>query len=111
MDLISANQSSADVSPLQLKQNAAVAPKRDRRLTLTKIDKRGRLGKRVAELTAMFTAAVGCEQTPMRKMKVDKAAQLTALSELARGDFMRDGKGTLDESCGLSVRRTKLSGR
>ena len=61
MDLISANQSSADVSPLQLKQNAAVAPKRDRRLTLTKIDKRGRLGKRVAELTAMFTAAVGGE--------------------------------------------------
>ena len=59
-----ANQSSADVSPLQLKQNAAVAPKRDRRLTLTKIDKRGRLGKRVAELTAMFTAAVGGEHMP-----------------------------------------------
>ena len=79
------------------KQNATVAPKRDRRLTLTKIDKRGRLGKRVAELTAMFAAAVGGEQTPMRKLKVDKAAELTALSELARGDFMRDGKGTLDD--------------
>jgi hypothetical protein len=74
-----------------------VAPKRDRRLTLTKIDRRGRLGKRVAELTGMFAAAVGGEQTPMRKLKVEKAAQLTALAELARGDFMRDGKGTLDD--------------
>jgi len=95
--MLEASQPSADVSPLQLKQNAAVAPKRDRRLTLTKIDKRGRLGKRIAELTAMFTAAVGGEQTPMRKMKVEKAAQLTALAELARGDFMRDAKGTLDD--------------
>jgi hypothetical protein len=78
-------------------QPVAVAPKRDRRLTLTKIDRRGRLGKRVAELTAMFAAAVGGEQTPMRKLKVERAAQLTALAELARGDFMRDGKGTLDD--------------
>jgi hypothetical protein len=78
-------------------QPVAVAPKRDRRLTLTKIDRRGRLGKRVAELTAMFAAAVGGEQTPMRKLKVERAAQLTALAEFARGDFMRDGKGTLDD--------------
>jgi hypothetical protein len=78
-------------------QPVAVAPKRDRRLTLTKIDRRGRLGKRVAELTAMFADAVGGEQTPMRKLKVERAAQLTALAELARGDFMRDGKGTLDD--------------
>jgi hypothetical protein len=94
MDLISASQPSADVSPSQVRQTVAVAPKRDRRLTLTKIDRRGRLGKRVAELTAMFAAAVGGEQTPMRKLKVEK---LTALAELARGDFMCDGKGTLDD--------------
>jgi hypothetical protein len=85
----------AEASPPH--QPVAIAPKRDRRLTLTKIDRRGRLGKRVAELTAMFAAAVGGEQTAMRKLKVEKAAQLTALSELARGDFMRDGKGTLDD--------------
>jgi hypothetical protein len=97
MDLISANQPSADAQPSLAQQRVAVAPKRDRRLTLTKIDRRGRLGKRVAELTGMFAAAVGGEQTPMRKLKVEKAAQLTALAELARGDFMRDGKGTLDD--------------
>ena len=45
----------------------------------------------------MFAVAVGGELTPMRKLKVDKAAQLTAIAELARGDFMRDGKGTLDD--------------
>ena len=63
---------------------------------MTKIDKRLPLGKRIVELTAMFTAAVG-ELTPLRKLKVEKAAQLTAIAELARGDFMRDGKGTLDD--------------
>jgi len=45
----------------------------------------------------MFSAALGGELTPMRKLKVDKAAQLTAIAELARGDFMRDCKGTLDD--------------
>jgi hypothetical protein len=95
--MLEAAQSTADHSLLPAQQRAAVAPKRDRRLTLTKIDRRGRLGKRVAELTAMFAAALGDEQTPMRKLKVEKAAQLTALAELARGDFMRDAKGTLDD--------------
>jgi hypothetical protein len=87
----------AIVEPSPADQAVAIAPKRDRRLTLTRIDRRGRLGKRVAELTAMFAGAVGGEQTPMRKLKVEKAAQLTAIAELARGDFMRDAKGTLDD--------------
>jgi hypothetical protein len=87
----------AATAPIAALHEGGAAPKRDRRLTLTKIDKRGRLGKRVAELTAMFAAAVGGEQTPMRKLKVEKAAELTALAERARGDFMRDGKGTLDD--------------
>jgi hypothetical protein len=77
-------------------QPVAVAPKRDRRLTLTKIDRRGRLGKRVAELTAMFTDAVGGELTPMRRLKVERAAQMVAVSEQARGNFMRDGAGNLE---------------
>ena len=73
------------------------APKRDRRLTLTKIDKRGRFGKRVAELQALFESAITGEISPMRRLKVEKAAQLTAIAELARGDFMRDGRGTLGD--------------
>jgi hypothetical protein len=95
--MFEAGQLPADVLPTPKPQHAAVAPKRDRRHTLTKIDRRGRLGKRVAELTAMFAAAVGGEQTPMRKLKIDKAAQLTALAELAQGDYARDGKGVLKD--------------
>ena len=57
----------------------------------------GRRGKRVAELTGMFAAAVGGELTAMRKLKVEKAAQLTALAELTRGDYMRDAQGSLDD--------------
>ena len=46
----------------------------------------------------MLTAALGSvELTPMRRMKIEQAAQLTALAELARGRFMRDGEGTLDD--------------
>jgi len=75
------------------RQRAVGSPKRDRRLTLTKIDKRGRLGKRIAELTAMFASG---EQTPMRKLKVEKAARLTALAELGSVDEF-----TTDELFGI----------
>ena len=95
--MFEAGQLAAAVSPSQARQSAIVAPKRDRRLTLTKIDKRGRLGRRVAELTGMFLAALGGEPTPLKRMRVEKAAQLSAIAELARGDFMRDGRGTLDD--------------
>jgi hypothetical protein len=95
--MFEAARSTAAVLPVQPQQGAAVAPKRVRRLTLTKVDKRGRLGKRIAELTSMFVDALGDDLTPMRKLKIEKAAQLTAIAELARGDFMRDGNGTLDD--------------
>jgi hypothetical protein len=88
---------SAVTGPLGRRQEGNAAPKRDRRRTLTKIDRRGRLGRRITELTDMFTAAVDEEPTPMRKMKIQKAAELTAIAELARGDFMRDGQGSLDD--------------
>ena len=84
-----------DTSPAQ--RRVIGSPKRVRRLTLTMVDTRGRLGKRIAELGVVFSAAVGGEQTPMRKLKVEKAAQLTAIAELARGAYMRDAQGTLDD--------------
>jgi hypothetical protein len=108
--MFEAVQLPADVSPSPAPQRAAVAPKRDRRLTLTKIDKRGRLGKRVAELTAMFADAVGGELTPMRRMKIERAAQMVAVSELARGGFMRDGSGNL-ENILLAERRAAAACR
>jgi hypothetical protein len=73
--------------------------KRDRRRTLTKIDMRSRLGKRIAELTTLYSAALGGDRgelSPVRKLKIVHAAQLTALSEQALGDQLRGGKGTGD---------------
>lgn len=60
-------------------------------MTLTKIDKRGRLG---SVLRSDLLGGIAGEMSPMRRLKLERAAQMTALAELARGDFMRDGKPT-----------------
>ena len=85
--MFEAAQSSAVAAPLDCRPNDSAPPKRDRRLTLTRIDKRGRLGKRITELTAIFAAAVGGELTPMHRLKIQRAAELGALAELARGAY------------------------
>jgi hypothetical protein len=69
--------------------------KRDRRRTLTRIDRRSRLGKRIDELTILFAGALGGELSPVRKLRIERAAQLSALAEQARGDHMRN-EGTSD---------------
>jgi hypothetical protein len=70
--------------------------KRDRRRTLTRIDQRSRLGKRIAELKLLFSGALGGDPSPVRELKIERAAQLSALAEQARGDILRGGKGTGD---------------
>ncbi len=92
-----AAQSPAVSAPLAGRLDGVPAPKRDRRLTLTKVDRRSRLGKRITELQAMFLGEVGGDVTPMRRLRVEKAARLTALAELAQGDYARDGKGALKD--------------
>ncbi len=78
--------------------NAVEAPRRCRKRTLTKINSRTILGKRIAELTALFADAVKADEiSPLLRLKIDEAAQLKALAELARGDYMRDRRGTLDD--------------
>ena len=92
-----AAQSSATPASLGCRPDDSAAPKRDRRLTLTRIDKRGRLGKRITELTAIFAAALGGELTPMQRLKIQRAAELGALAELARGTYLRGEGGDLHE--------------
>jgi len=75
----------------------ALHPRRSRAKRLTTVSRSTRLGKRIDELMAMLTAALDGELTPMRKLAVERAAQLTAIAEKARGDFMRDSLGTLDD--------------
>ncbi len=76
----------------------ATPPKRDRRRYLTKIDKRTAFGRRVMELRSVFAESLGAaEMTPLRRLKIREAAELKAIAERARGDWMRDGAGNLDD--------------
>ena len=67
-----------------------------RKQPLVKFDRRTVLGRRIAKLTAAYTAAVGGQLTPLRKEAIDRAAELTAIAEQARGAHMRDGVVTLN---------------
>jgi hypothetical protein len=78
--------------------DAALKPRRSRVVTLTRVDKRLRLGKRIAELTAMYLAALGdADLSPLKRLKVDEAAQLKAVAEKTRGAYLREGEGSLDD--------------
>jgi hypothetical protein len=70
---------------------------RERRRLPTKIDRRGRLWRRIAELAKLYTDALGADLTQLQREKVAHAAQLKAIAEQARGEWMRSGKGTLDD--------------
>ena len=76
------------------------APKRgDRRLRLTRVDKRSVAGQRIAELKALFKASLGDRPlTPMLAMRIAEASELKALAEKARGDYLRGGGGNLDDT-------------
>ena len=100
LTVVEASTSTAFTVPQGAASSAvgAAKPRRSRKRTLTTVDRRTRIWKRIAELTALFTAAMGgVEATPIRRMKIERAAQLTALAEIARGRFMRNGDGTLDD--------------
>jgi hypothetical protein len=84
-------------SSRSVSETDAPRPRRSRAKQLTFVNKSTRIGKRIAELTALFEGAVAGEVSPLRRLKIDRAAQLVAIAERARGDFMRDGQGALDE--------------
>lgn len=74
-------------------------PRRSRAIVLTRVDRRTVFGKRIAELTAIYTAALGSDDalSEMKHLRIGEAAQLKALAELARGNYMRDANGSLDD--------------
>jgi len=60
---------------------------------LTRIDRRTALGKRIAELEALFVGAIPeAELSPLRRLRITEAAQLQSLAEQMRGRLMRDGE-------------------
>jgi hypothetical protein len=86
-------------------QEGSHAPKRDRRLRLTRVDKRSVAGQRIAELNELFTASLGDRPlTPMLAMRIAEASELKALAEKARGDYLRGGFSDLDELVRLERR-------
>ena len=97
-DSLSARLSDHDPSGSVAPKNERKPEKRDRKLTLTRVSKRGRFGKRVFELQAIFEDELrGDRLTPLVRVKIARASQMVALAEAARGGFMRDGSGNLDD--------------
>lgn len=46
----------------------------------------------------IYTAALGsADLSEMKRLRIGEAAQLNALAELARGNYMRDSNGSLDD--------------
>jgi hypothetical protein len=74
-------------------------PKRSRAKGLTWVHPQSRLGRRIAELKDIYTAAVGGSDllSPIKHLRIAEAAELKALAEKARGEFMRDGTGHLNQ--------------
>lgn len=73
--------------------------RRSRTIVLTQVDKRTALGKRIVALAALYTASLGGVDalSPMKRHRIGEAAQLKALAERARGEYLREGRGSLDD--------------
>jgi len=81
--------------PQRAQPRAAGVPKRSRARTLTTVDKRSILWRRICELKALFTTALAGAglPSPIRQLKIEQAASALATAELMRGRFLRDGGG------------------
>jgi hypothetical protein len=88
-----------DAAAIDREHVGGVAPKRIRpRRRLTKVDRRNRVGRRIDELKALFTAALADrEPNPMLAHKVGQAAELLAMAEKGRGDYLRGEHCQLDD--------------
>lgn len=84
---------------VQIQAADSAKPRCSRAIVLTRVDRRTALGKRIAELTAIYTSALGSDDalSEMKRLRIGEAAQLKALAERARGDYLRDGSGSLDD--------------
>jgi hypothetical protein len=91
MDIFPSRSAEAIAAPSSRDDPSCERRSRAKRLTF--VNRSTRLGKRIDELRKMFTEAVAeRSQTPTLALKVEQAAQKTAVAELARGRYMR-GEG------------------
>jgi hypothetical protein len=114
------SESRADAPQVEAMRPTSVRAKPqkvDRRKLLTKVDGRSAVGLRIAELTRMFAASLGDRpMTAALKMKVERAAQLTAFAETARGRWLRgessdrvDGICTAERLASAAVAKLRLA--
>jgi hypothetical protein len=88
----------ADSLPIRAHSVAAKPPKRDRRKLLTKIDRRSPVGRRIDALKELFTAALSQDEiSALKHLRIAEAAELKALAEQARGEYLRGGDVLLDD--------------
>jgi hypothetical protein len=98
-----ASESRADAPQVEAMRPTSVRAKQkvDRRRRLTKVDGRSAVGLRIAELTRLFEASLG--DRPMMaplKLKVERAAQMVAFAEQARGRWLRgESSDRIDAIC------------
>jgi|HubBroStandDraft_6_1064221.scaffolds.fasta_scaffold100364_1 hypothetical protein len=81
-------------------------PRRSRVKSLTFVNRSTRLGKRIAELKALFESAFSAgELTPIRRERIGEAAMVKAMAEEERGKWMRgEARCDLDELIRLERR-------
>jgi hypothetical protein len=96
----SGSESRADAPQVETMRAPSVTAKQkvDRRRLLTKIDGRGRVALRIAKLKALFaTSLADREMTPWLDHKIGQAAELLAMAEKGRGDYLRGEHCQLDD--------------
>jgi hypothetical protein len=94
------SESRADASQVEAMRSPSAKAKQkvDRRRLLTKIDGRGRVALRIAKLKALFaTSLADREMTPWLDHKIGQAAELLAMAEKGRGDYLRGEHCQLDD--------------
>lgn len=102
----------ADIAPLRSQPDTV--PKRCRRQDPGILDKRKVIGRRVAELKALYVAEllkVGAEVTAVRLVEVESAAAAQVTAEVGRRRFLEQGVGrlsavlTAERHAALALRR------
>jgi hypothetical protein len=77
---------------------ADVRVKRKRRYLRPRIDRRNRIGRRITELEATFSASLGDrELTPLLAHLIRQASELVAMAEEGRARFLRGEHCQLDD--------------
>ena len=110
------------VESVSVTRAAPAKPKPNKRRARVQIDKRFFLGRRIAQLTAIFAERAGLDDAndpdPMLQAAVEKAARLVALTEDATAKATKaDPRVSLDDVVRLSrmsdlaVRRLRLDDR